>query len=455
MSNIEDIRPRRRTRALWAAAIAAAIGTLVVLALPGPPPRKYPGRIPVRFWHMWTAEWKDVVDDIVDRFNESQNVYEVIPLSIPYTAADSKFLLAVAGGDPPDVMAQWNSVIPKWADSKLIIPLDDLMTPGEWQGFQETVYPAAQKIGMYQGRLYGVTTGLNIRANYIRLDHLREAGLSPDDIPETLEELCVWSQQLHRFNESGDLIRIGFMPQNLYDYAPAFGGGFYDWKTGQVQIDTPENRAALQFLVDERRKLGFDKVVRFISGLAIGLGNVEWPFISGSYTITADGQWRVEQLRKYAPELEYITRPVPPPKGGKEHAGWVNGNFMIIPRGAACVQGAWEFIKFWSGLENPERAAEFYTWGGWLPLSPAIAEAPIFRKYVEEFPQFQTFLDMLPSENMLPMPPVPYQVFLWDRLIQADEAAMRGTLTAEEALDRFEREIARERASRKELGYEE
>ena len=62
---------------------------------------------------------------------------------------------------------------------------------------------------------------------------------------------------------------------------------------------------------------------------------------------------------------------------------------------------------------------------------------------------------MLPSENMLPMPPVPYQVFLWDRLIQADEAAMRGTLTAEEALDRFEREIARERASRKELGYEE
>jgi len=128
---------------------------------------------------------------------------------------------------------------------------------------------------------------------------------------------------------------------------------------------------------------------------------------------------------------------------------------MIIPRGAACVQGAWEFIKFWSGLENPERAAEFYTWGGWLPLSPAIAEAPIFRKYVEEFPQFQTFLDMLPSENMLPMPPVPYQVFLWDRLIQADEAAMRGTLTAEEALDRFEREIARERASRKELGYEE
>ncbi len=31
----------------------------------------------VRFWHMWTAEWKDVVDRIVDRFNKSQSEYEV------------------------------------------------------------------------------------------------------------------------------------------------------------------------------------------------------------------------------------------------------------------------------------------------------------------------------------------------------------------------------------------
>jgi multiple sugar transport system substrate-binding protein len=440
---------------MWATAIVAIIGAVVVLALPGPPPRKYPDRVPVRFWHMWTAEWKDVVDDIVDRFNESQNVYEVIPLSIPYTAADSKFLLSVAGGAPPDVMAQWNPVIPKWAENDLIIPLDELMTPEEWEEFKETAYPVAQKIGMYKGRLYGVTTGLNVRALYIRLDHLREAGLSPDDIPETLEELCAWSEQLHRFSEDGDLVRIGFLPEYFQNYAPAFGGGFYDWDANEVLIDTPENLAALEFLVQERRKLGFEKVVRFISGLAVGLGNIEWPFISGAYTMVSDGQWRVEQLRKYAPELEYITRPIPPPKGGKKHSGWVNGNFMIIPRGADCVEGAWEFVKFWSGIENPERAAEFYTWGGWLPLRPAIAEAPIFKEYVKEYPQFQTFLDTLPSENMDAMPPVPYQVFFWDRLVQADEAAMRGTLAPEEALERLKLEVDRELASRKELGYDE
>ena len=115
--------------ALCASVALAVAGVILVFALPGATSRKYPDRVPVRFWHMWTAEWKDVVDRIVDRFNESQDRYEVMPLSVPGTAADSKFLLSVAGGAPPDVMAQWNQVIPKWAESGLIIPLNSLMSP--------------------------------------------------------------------------------------------------------------------------------------------------------------------------------------------------------------------------------------------------------------------------------------------------------------------------------------
>jgi len=446
---------RRALAALWGSVLLAVVGVVIVFALPGPPPRTYPDRIPVRFWHMWTAEWKEVVERIVDRFNESQDIYEVIPLSVPGTAADSKFLLSVAGGDPPDVMAQWNPVIPKWAESGLLIPLNSLMTDTEWADFQETAYPAVKKIGMYKGNLYGVTTGLNIWACYARLDHLREEGLDPAAFPQTLEGLIAWGDRLHRFNERNELTRIGFLLTWFAQYAPAFGGGFYDWDTGEVLLDTPENLHALTYMVNERKRLGFEKVIRFQSGLATGIGNVEWPFIGGAYSITVDGQWRVEQIARYAPDLEYVTAPIPPPEGGKRHAGWTNGNFMIIPIGAKQVQGAWAFVKFWSGLEQPERAAEFYTWGGWLPLNERIAEAPFYRAYVEEHPQFQTFLDVLPSEAIQPTPPVPYQVYLWDRIIQADDSAMRGTLTPEGALDRLAREVGREVAARKEFGYAE
>jgi hypothetical protein len=101
-------------------------GIVAIFALPRPEQRHYPKRIQVRFWHMWTSEWARKVSDICDEFNKSQDKYEVIPLSVPSGAADSKFFLAVAGGAPPDVMAQWNPVIPYWADSKLLQPLDQI-----------------------------------------------------------------------------------------------------------------------------------------------------------------------------------------------------------------------------------------------------------------------------------------------------------------------------------------
>ncbi len=441
----------RALRAVGGMVIITVVGLALSFALHNPSRREYPERRQVRFWHMWRGEWADVVQKIVDRFNESQDTYEVIALSVPGHAANSKFLLAVAGGDPPDCMAQWNNVIPKWADSELLVPLNSLMTEAEWTRFKETTYPIAKRIGIYKGNLYGVTTGLNVWACYYREDFLEEAGLDPAEFPETLEGLMEWGRKLHRFDAKGNIKRIGFVPQWFRTYAPGFGGGLWDWENpSDIMLETPENLRALSWLVKSRAELGFENIQRLESGFRQGFAS-DWPFIRGYYAILVDGQWRVEQLAKYAPKVRYGTIPIPPPaEGGRKHFGWSNGNFMIIPAGADCPKGAWEFIKFWSGLEQPERAAEFYTWGGWLPLNDSIADAKFYREYVEAHPQFQTFIDMLPSKNIHPMPPVPYQDYLADRVQQMDDSAIRGTLTPADALKRLVREIKTERARRRE-----
>lgn len=447
-------KARGGAMAAWGTIGLLVVCVVLIFALPGPPPRKYPDRIPVRFWHMWSAEWKDVVERIVDRFNESQNQYEVIPLSVPGVSSDTKFLLSVAGGVPPDVMAQWNQVIPKWGESGLLVPLNELMGKEQWKEFQRTAYPAALKIGMYKDKLYGVAVGIDLYACYCRLADLREAGLDTSHFPETLEELEAWGDRLNKYNSNGSIARVGFTGSGLSTYGPAYGKGFYDWSDGTVLLNTRDNLRALTHMWNEGKKLGYDNMVRFNAGLSSSGGsNAQWPFISGAYSITVDGQWRVEQLAKYAPELDYATFPVPPPQGGNKLAGWANGNFMIVPTGAQHPEGAWEFIKFWSGIDNPERAAEFYTWGGWLPLCPAVAEAPKYREFVRKNPPFQTFLDLLPSEHIQPTPPVPYQGYLSDRIGSAESAVSRGTLTPEQALKRLENEIEQELKTRHEFGY--
>lgn len=409
---------------------------------------------------MWTAEWKDRVEEIVNRFNESQEEYEVIPLSVPggENAADPKFLLAISGGNPPDVICPYKQVIPSWVESNMLVALDDLMGPEELEEYKKSVYPVTLKLSMYKGKLYGAMANIDTWALFYNPQHFRQAGLDPDYFPDTIEELLVAVEKLHRFDRNGNLERVGFLPYELRKVAPTFGGGLYDWESGQITINTPENLAALNFLVDIRKKLGFAEVLRFESSRLSSwqAHGGDWPFMTGTYSIAQEGEWKVEQMRKFAPEMEYRTAPFPPPAGGKKQAGFAMGTWLLIPQGAHSIEGAWEFIKFWTGIEQPERAAEFYTWLGALPTCPAVTDAPIFQKYLKENPQLQTFVDMLSSKNLQAVPPVPYAVFLYDRLDRADDAAVKqGTLSPQESLEKLEKEIAQERKWWKELGYEE
>jgi multiple sugar transport system substrate-binding protein len=157
-------------------------------------------------------------------------------------------------------------------------------------------------------------------------------------------------------------------------------------------------------------------------------------------------------MRRYAPHLEYRTTPLPPPVGGKPLASFSAINYLVIPRGARNADGGWEFIKFWTGLDNPERSAEFFPWYGWMPLFPQSAKAPVYEAWLQTVPQYRTFLRVAESENIVTTPPVPYQLYLMDRVSRADDLAMRGTLTPKQALEQLEADLAQERSRRKELG---
>jgi multiple sugar transport system substrate-binding protein len=457
-----DPEMRRRVRrgsSLFALAALAAVCIALVFAVRAPRGQPPGRRIPIRFWHMWTAEWKDVVDRIVVRFNESQDQYEVIALSVPPGPdADSKFLLAVIGGDPPDVIAQWKPIIPSWAQAGMLKPLDLLMSRDDKERFFTDAYPIAKKIGMYKDRLYGMPVGINVWALYYRPDHFRQAGLDPDRFPDSLETLVALSTKLDRRDEHGNLTRLGFLPgsqpSGLAMFGPIFGGGLYDWTRGELALDSPANLRCLTYLLECRKARGLDAVLRFDAPENAGI-SAEWPFIAGSYSITVDGQWRVEQLAKYAPDLEYRVAPIPPPEGGKTLAGHSDGNFMVIPVSAKRPQGAWAFIRFWSGLSDPERAAELHTWGGWLPALSSVAKAQAYQDYLRRYPPFRVFVDTISSDNLEAFPPVPYQTYVTDRVIAVDQATMRGLLSPADALRQLVRDVDRERERRRSLHDED
>ncbi|HSH95104.1 MAG TPA: extracellular solute-binding protein, partial [Roseimicrobium sp.] len=310
--------------AVVAAALVVWIYTKPAQAAKDIASRKYPDRIPVRFWHMWSAEWKDVVDKIADRYNLSQDKYEVIALSVP-GGADTKFLLGAMGGDPPDVMAQWNPVIPTWAEGGILTPFEDIMTPEERRIFDTESYPIVKRVGQYEGKTYGFPIGLQVKGVFYLPEAFEEAGIK--EFPKTWEELVEVSKKLTKRDKDGNITRLGFTPGNWAESVSLFGGDIFDFHQNKLTLDDPKNLETLEALVALRKRDGYDAVNRFQSGLNTQSFSGGWPFIGGAYAATVDGPWRVEQLAKYAPKLNYQTALIPPPAGGRPGAGLGSGNF--------------------------------------------------------------------------------------------------------------------------------
>ncbi len=453
-----------RERLVWAGRILAAIAALaafVWLCIPSSiytaeaKPRPVHKRIPVYYWHMWGAEWLPVMNHVCDEFNASQDKYEVIPLQVPQAEGDQKFLLSVAGGSPPDVMVQWTPAISAWAQSGILQPLDTRMTPRERSFFENDTFPAIHESGLYKGRLYGLNLNYDVYACYYRPEQWREAGLDPDHFPTTLDALSEDGNKLTQIDPSGRIARLGFLPQTFTQYVPSFGGKFYDPATQQVVLDTPEQERALSYIVDQHKKTGFSRVIQFLAGLGSEQG-ATWPFITGQQAVVLDGEWRVLQMKKYAPNIDYRVAPLPPASvGGVPLASYSANSYLTIPTGAKHPDGAWAFIKFWSGLDNPSASAKFNVSFGWLPSSPQMANSPDYQKFLRDYPQYKTFVELAASKNIVSLPPVPYSVYLQDKLTSDDDLAERGALGAPATLALLKSQIAEEVRQRRELGYDQ
>lgn len=395
----------------------------------------------VVFWHFWGGSDRQTVEEIVGRFNDSQNEYFVRAISMPGSNLDLKAFLTIAGGDPPDLMNQDDPIVADWAKRGVLTPLEDLASPQEYSDLNEWLLPAAQKLGSYGGKMYALCNGLDIRALYYNKTLLEEYNLSP---PTTIQELDHIARTIAPPADSSGRTRVGFLPdpRRLWAWGIVFGGSFYNPNAATIDesitADRPEIVEALTWMKSYTRDYGAAEVSAFRSGDQALAGAV-FPLLSNRrYAMIMDGQWRIRDIAKVAASqknLEAKARgeiideigviPLPSIKNGRKNAGWVNGNFFIVPKGAKCPDGAWAFMKFWSGFAGHEaEAAKACAAGGWIPASKQVMEHPTYQKMVADNPQFQTFLDLAASENQIPTPSIPAASQYYQEVIDAAQDVM-------------------------------
>jgi multiple sugar transport system substrate-binding protein len=387
----------------------------------------------VTFWTSHTEPDVAGLQRIVESFNEQSGGACVTMIQVPGAETDvAKLMTAVRGGTGPDVyMLDRFTVAQRAADGVLT----ELPQAAE---LQDQYVEFAWNEAVYQGTPYALPFDTDARALFYRVDLLQEAGVSQEQIdsldpangPITLDELKAIADQVDEVDADGTITRAGFIPwinQGWhYTWGFMFGGEFADIEACEVTPTDPGVEAGFQYLYDWAAEKDPQALQTWASTYTPPNNPAsQEPYITGNLAMVITGDWVINQMLQYAPDVEYGFTWLPVPEEGMESTTWAGGWSMVIPQGAQDPDGAWEFLQFAAGPEGQRIYTEDTKH---LPtLQELLGDDSLFEEGQHAF--FRELLEVARSR-----PPLPVGALYWDSLTSAQDAVTLNEQTPEEAL---------------------
>lgn len=239
-----------------------------------------------------------------------------------------------------------------WAAPGILAPLTEFI---ERDGYDTSdFYPFALEEASYNGEIYGIPGGADVRALYVNVDHLEEAGISLDDIDTSdWEQLSELGAQL--VQASGDQVdRWGFdhriQANNFWLWGYGNGGSFLSEDGSEATLNHEANVEALQWGVDAYEAQGGYQLYEGFATTFQG----DQQFANGSVSMSVYEQWMLSAaIATVAPDMNFRLIPIREWGAGPDGpiATYSGGNAWYITSGAKNPEAAWEYIKF---MHTPE-----------------------------------------------------------------------------------------------------
>lgn len=177
---------------------------------------------------------------------------------------------------------------------------------------------------------------------------LEEAGLDAD--PQAIrdwETLRTYARKL-TVKKDGKVVRAGMQMMqtneppiyHLANWVYANGGSFYSKDYKKLALDSSQAVEALEFI-----KSMMDE------GFQAPPSN-ENPIATGAAAMIVGGTWMGAEIEKARPGIRLGMTSMPMGPSGTKRGATLWANMMVIPKGAKNVEAAWEYLKYYTGLEG-------------------------------------------------------------------------------------------------------
>ena len=402
--------------------------------------QKQGGRVTISVWHVWGGTLNEGLERLKADF---ERAHPDIELNMVFTSnnlsTNQKFFTAVAAGKPPDVVFVDGPQVASWAEWGALAPLTERMKEA---GISSDDYFApCWRQNAYEGNVWALTFCADPNFAFAwNKESFRQAGLDPDRPPRTFEELDAYAERL-TIREGDRLMAIGFIPwaqygmaNSMFTFAWAFGGDFYDYEKRRITAHDPGVMRALEWMVSYAKKYDVTRV----SSLQQGFGTQEQnPFITGQVAMQCLHLSEIQNILRYAPQLDYGLSSLPTPAGGEERSSWVGGWCLAIPKGAQHPDEAWEFLRW--ACHDPDGTTS--AWQN-LKLLPGVKDAPCMEE-IRKDPRNSVFLKIM-EECRHQRPVMPAQALFMRELDRAVSAAIHGKKSPRNAVEEASNNTQRE-----------
>ena len=135
------------------------------------------GKITLEFWHSMGSKTGELIQEIVDEFNASQDeIYIDCIYQGDYTTGGTKIQAAVASGNGPAIAQIEITRVGMYAAAGALLDLTPYAEADE--NFDvKSLYPGVMDFSYYDGQLVSLPNGRSVPVMYYNVDALKAAGL--------------------------------------------------------------------------------------------------------------------------------------------------------------------------------------------------------------------------------------------------------------------------------------
>jgi len=388
---------------------------------PAPAVTEAPPAEPIQltFWNYWDGTNGEVIQALVDEYNEAHPEVVITNTFIGWGELLPKLQTASAGGEQPDIAAIDLVWMPQLTSTGALVELTPYV---EAAGLDMTdFYPYILNIDRVGETYYGLPVSTNNLELFYNRDLFTAAGLDPDTPPTTWEELQTMASQcgdpaqgisgMELYTEPGEGLTWQFQV-----YLWEAGGEFLTPDLSAAAFNSEAGARALQFWVD------------LIDSGAAPLAS--WGlFGQGMACMVMDGSWMVGIWADSA-TFDWATAPVPYPSDGQRATNMGGEHLILFQTDEARQQAAFDFITWLTGTQTQIRWDQET---GFMPVRASVASDPGYVSWMQDTePRLQAFVESQQYAHNRPM--IANYAEVSDAFSRELERALLGEVTVAEAL---------------------